>query len=356
MQKVQIFSVGTPKPGTAKAKRRYRVKWRVDGRGKTRSLKTRAEANRLKSRLEAAVREGDVFDVATGEPVSWSKSELTWFDWACEWLELKWPQWAGSTRKSCVEYLVAFTPFLTREGAPSAPAGMRSWLWSTGFNPPVDADDDDPYLVWLVRWSVPLVDIGPALLEDALHHGTLRLDGSPVMPTVARRRRNGLKSVLKVAVIRGLLNANPMDRVVWRIPTHETQVDVTVLPSVADIDELLDHVNSLSGGRRYAAFFACCGFAGMRPSEAAGLRRCDLTLPDDGWGMAILRGAITSPGARSKPGSSITISIRQVRLISASPVFFMGRRQLPGTVSTILELSEIAASKIWWRTRRSCKR
>ena len=98
MQKVQVFSVGTPKPGIAKAKRRYRVKWRVDGRGKTRSLKTRAEANRLKSRLEAAVRDGDVFDTATGEPVSWSKSQLSWFDWACEWLELKWPQWAGPYR------------------------------------------------------------------------------------------------------------------------------------------------------------------------------------------------------------------------------------------------------------------
>jgi hypothetical protein len=34
-QKVHIFSIGAPADGTPKDKRRYRVKWRVDGRDRT---------------------------------------------------------------------------------------------------------------------------------------------------------------------------------------------------------------------------------------------------------------------------------------------------------------------------------
>jgi integrase len=53
-----------------------------------------------------------------------------------------------------------------------------------------------------------------------------------------------------------------------------------------------------SPGARFAVFFAAIGFAGLRPSEAAGLRLVDVELPDVGWGAARLRGAIPSPGTR----------------------------------------------------------
>ena len=44
LQRVQVFSIATPPPDTPKDKRRYRVKWRVNGRDKTRAFKTRAQA------------------------------------------------------------------------------------------------------------------------------------------------------------------------------------------------------------------------------------------------------------------------------------------------------------------------
>lgn len=37
-------------------------------------------------------------------------------------------------------------------------------------------------------------------------------------------------------------------------------------------------------GRRLHAFFGCLYYAGLRPSEALGLRRGDCVLPADGWG------------------------------------------------------------------------
>ena len=65
-QKVQVFALGEPKNGTPKDKRRYRVKWRIDGRDKTRVYKTKGEAEHYRAALLKAVAEGQVFDVASG--------------------------------------------------------------------------------------------------------------------------------------------------------------------------------------------------------------------------------------------------------------------------------------------------
>ena len=115
-QRVQIFSIGLPQEGTPLGGRRYRVKWRVDGRDKTRSLKTKAEAERLQARLQMAAIEGEGFDLATGLPMSWVKQDVTWWEWSQEWLCLKWQQWAGHSRRSAVESLVAIAPLMARAG------------------------------------------------------------------------------------------------------------------------------------------------------------------------------------------------------------------------------------------------
>src|SRR5689334_22643578 len=88
-QKVQVFSLGKPRSGTG---RRHYVKWRVDGRDRTRSFKTRSEADRFRSSLVSAVRAGDLFDEATGEPVSWRDvvdEGPTWWEWSRDWVALK---------------------------------------------------------------------------------------------------------------------------------------------------------------------------------------------------------------------------------------------------------------------------
>ena len=84
LQRVQVFSIATPPPDTPKDKRRYRVKWRVNGRDKTRAFKTRAQADRLRSRLQVAANDGELFDIATGLPASWldRPPAPTWWSWS----------------------------------------------------------------------------------------------------------------------------------------------------------------------------------------------------------------------------------------------------------------------------------
>ena len=297
-QRVQVFGLGLPASGTPKEQRRYVVRWRVDGRDCKRRLKTRAEADRFRSQLLAAVAEGIRFDYATGLPVSWQTDTTTWWSWSCEWLALKWPRWAGSSRRSGVETLVSFTPHLLVPRAPAPPPGLTQWLREVGYNVGVERTQWSE-AVWLDRWSCPLAAIDPVALERALTAATTRADGRSNVASVVKRRRDLVNAVLRAAVRRQLLDSNPMDRVEWSAPRQSSQVDVSVLPTMADVDHLVAAVASLrSDGARYAAFFATLAYAGLRPSEAAALRVADLELPESGWGVARLRAATPAPGTR----------------------------------------------------------
>ena len=298
-QRVQVFSLGRPRAGVEREGRRHYVKWRVDGRDKTRSFKSRAEADRFRTRLASAAHDGTEFDEASGLPVTWLPSSVgpTWWSWSREWLALKWPQWSGHTRRTAVESLTALAPLLVRRGAPTIPDGLARWLREVGYRPGENAEGGEA--AWLQRWSVPLTAIDAALLEDVLASVSRRADGVSTVAAVARRRRNTLGAVLRSAVRRGVLDTNPMDRIEWRAPARSIAVDVATVPSPADVAAIVDAVaSSQSAGTRYAALFAAVGMAGMRPSEAIGLLVDDVDLPPHGWGTARLRGALTSPGTR----------------------------------------------------------
>ena len=271
---VQVFSITKPKAGVPRDRRRYLVKWRVAGRDKTRSFKTSVEAERLRAHLQMAVINGERFDMATGLPSTWLDQGDTWWSWSKAWLDVKWPQWAGHTRRSAVESLVAITPLMTRPGAPEPPANVAYWLRLHGYRPGPATGSAPP--AWLMQWSVPLPEIDPALLESVLLAVTTKRDGTQVSREVARRRRTALNAVLRAAVRRALIHDNPMDRVEWRAPSRSIEVDVSLLPSYDDVLAILDHVASLrTAGARYAAFLrhdwhrGHPTFGGHRP----GLRR-----------------------------------------------------------------------------------
>lgn len=333
-QRVQVFSLGLPASGTPKDERRYRVRWRIDGRDRMRRFKTRAEADRFRVQLQAAVVEGARFDQQSGLPESWQRSTDTWWSWSVEWLGLKWPQWAGHSRRSGVESLVSVTPHLIRPGASDAPAKLNGWLREVGYRPGFEVLPG-PELAWVERWSLPLDELAPAALEAALTAATTRRDGRAMAPSVILRRRNTVKSVLATAVRRGLILSNPMDRLEWRAPSRSVEVDISVLPSVVDVDAIVAQIAGLaSGGARFAAFFALIGLVGMRPSEVAGLQVADLTLPADGWGTARLRGAIPSPGSRYTD----TAGTRQAKGLKHRPTGAVRSVPLPPDVVVMLRL------------------
>lgn len=298
-QKVQVFGLRQSGTEKVKEKRRVYVRWRVDGRDRMRSFKTKAEAERLRALLQNAVIAGQLFDLESGMPADWASSGETWWTWSRQWLQLKWPGWSGNSRRSSVESLVSLTPFMVRSGAMRAPAELGSWLRREGFDVRGEPDPKSEMARWLDKSSIRLSELEPRVIEAALTRATTRVDGKAMSAEVIRRRRTTLNAVLKLAVRRGVLASNPMDKVEWRVPDRTLAVDISTVPSLNDIMAMVDFTKAgPMASRRYAALFACVGIAGMRPSEAMALRVEDLTLPHRGWGMATLRGATTSPGVR----------------------------------------------------------
>lgn len=301
-QRVHVFALGTPKPGTEKAKRRWVVRWRVEGRDRMRKFASRAQAERLRSELLVASSAGHDFDLATGLPAAWVEEDVSFLDWACQWLELKWPGWAGNTRRAAVEVMVAFVPHMIRSGAPQPPLSvrdLRAWLYAEALVPNVKVDSSTPVAKWFEKHSLALSEIGPVEVETALRGGLTRLNGKPVAASTAARRKNMLSSLFKAAVRRELMASNPVERIEWRNPMLSKRLDVATVPSVDDVRDLANLVWSLPrDGSRYAAVFDLMGFAGLRPSEVSGVEVNDLQLPNEGWGIVRLRRAVTNPGER----------------------------------------------------------
>ena len=105
----------------------------------------------------------------------------------------------------------------------------------------------------MARWSVPLVEIEPALLELVLDSITRRRDGLAVTASVARRRKNTMGQVLRAAHRRDHLRDNPMARIEWRSPSMDPTVDISTVASYADVLEISDLVSGTKGGARYSA-------------------------------------------------------------------------------------------------------
>ncbi len=176
VQKVQVFALGVPKADVAKEQRRWSVRWRIDGRDRIRKLKSKAQAERLRSQLLVAAGAAQPFDPATGLQAEWVRVDLSFFEWAQQWLESKWPTWAGNSRRAGVEVLVAFTPHLVYPDAPAPPvsdAELRSWLYNVAFDPNAEMDATPPLARWFDRYSLGLNEIGAGELEFALSRDLL---------------------------------------------------------------------------------------------------------------------------------------------------------------------------------------
>lgn len=115
--------------------------------------------------------------------------------------------------------------------------------------------------------------------------GPVTMAGRPAAATTVARKRAVFYNALKYAVReRKLLEANPIDQVDWKAPEKTDQVDRSVVANPAQVRQLLafvTYVGPLGGrGTRLRAMYACMYYGGLRPSEAAGLRRQDCELPD----------------------------------------------------------------------------
>ncbi|NRQ36639.1 tyrosine-type recombinase/integrase [Nonomuraea sp. NN258] len=287
---------------TDRATAAFIARWRVAGKAKSKSFRTKGLANAFLSDLRQAAKAGEEFDITTGLPVSMLDQESSgpsFLEFAQSYVLGRWRTLAGRTRETEAYALLSLIPALVTD-APRRPSDedLREVLrihalLPEGRRTPLTAAQATA-MNWLEKASVPMTDLGePAVLRTALNAISVTFAGKVAGANTIRRKRAILHHLLEHAVEQKIFSSNPLDQIKWTVPKAVTVVDPRTVVNPAQARQLLDAVAQVGRkrGPRLKALFACIYYAALRPEEAADLRRENCTLPESGWGLIILERA-----------------------------------------------------------------
>ncbi len=288
MQVVKIYGV-QDRRSTTQAKLPWVVRYTIDGRHRSKSFRTRIEADRYRGRLLQAVQDGSRFDESTGEPDAWQTplADLRVHEWARRWLDEQWQEWQPRTRTSAVEALARLVT-LAVSGNAVPPEELRVYLY-TALVPGSDAGWD----VTLERWMKNCLTLGELDREriaDMDRKLALKLDGTQMAANTANRIRIVARACIHSAIAAGAVSADvwpqrSKSRARRKVARTKRGVDIRTLPSPAVMAGAIDAiVTQQPGSKTYRVMTAVAYYAGLRPSEVVMLRVRSLDLPAGGWG------------------------------------------------------------------------
>ncbi|MEV7091818.1 integrase [Amycolatopsis sp. NPDC051045] len=288
---VRIWSIETIK---RVRKTTHRVRWIVAGEKFGEMFTEFALADSFRSKLMTAARKGEEFDTETGYPASLRRTQAetkTWFEFACEYMDMKWPDSSPKYRKSLVESLVAITTAMMREEYDGESATFRKAL-KVALNKNTREGGLTSELQHAINFakksSKTVGDLtSPEVLRSLLHALDMKLDGTRASTNTIRHRRTTLGNAIEYAVDeKKLLDSNPLDEVKVKkrkFTLHE--VDPTSVINPIQARKLLSAVaESGKPGPPLVAFFGLMYYAALRPEEALNLKKENLSIPESGWG------------------------------------------------------------------------
>jgi integrase len=131
------------------------------------------------------------------------------------------------------------------------------------------------------------------------------MDGKPAAAKTVARKRAVVYNALDLAVEQKLLGKNRIPDVKWMAPKQTQAIDKRVVINPTQAQKLLSAVEAQkvegqprrSAGPGLVAYFGSLYYAGLRPEEAAMLRKGDLAIPAEGWGELLLSEAAPIAGA-----------------------------------------------------------
>ena len=274
----------------------YTARWRVGTKTFRATFATAAAADAFRAELLTAQRKGEPFDIATGRPASWARREAVrnWYDFACEFVDSKWPHVSPHHRKNTAETLMLVTVALLK-AKPERPKEIRHVLRNFGFNSASReaAPANVAALLAWVRRNSPNLEVWDREATAATVFATLslNLDGTAASASTLYRHRAVLYNALGYAAKRKLISTNPLSEFKIRKDRAKatTAVDRRSLVNHAQAQKLLAAARTRrKNGAALHAFFATLYYAGLRPEEATQLHVEDLALPPadtaGGWG------------------------------------------------------------------------
>ncbi|MFE5682563.1 tyrosine-type recombinase/integrase [Streptomyces sp. NPDC056512] len=303
---IKVYKILTYK---GSRKTTYTVRWVVAGKRWREPFETVALAEGFRSELIQATGKGEAFVIATGLPVSHrSKSaSMSWYKFAVQYVDARWSQLGGNSRKNTAKTLTATTIALLRlQPAQFDPVAVRTALreWAFNANRRPDAPRDVVTILrWVERNSLPVSSWeDPEKVDDVLQAVDTRLDGKQAAAWSRKRHRRILNVVMKYAIRRRILRTNPLPKGKETTTTQTTNaVDKRCLINSGQAVALLGWIRRRPrGGKRLHAFFSTMYYCGPRPEEAVAMRVSDVNLPDadavDQWCELLIHTATPEVG------------------------------------------------------------
>ncbi|MGV9387403.1 tyrosine-type recombinase/integrase [Nonomuraea sp. NPDC003707] len=359
----------------------YVARWRVAGKERSKSFRTKGLASAFMSDLRQAAKAGQEFDVATGLPVSMLEPESSgpsFLEFAQAYVLRRWSMSAARTRETDAYALLSLIPALVADAPRRPSAGeLREVLRVHALLPDKRRANltsaQTAVLSWLERASLPLSALGEAnVLRAALASISVTFAGAPAGANTVRRKRAILHHLLEHAVEEKVFSSNPLDEIKWTVPKAVTAVDPRTVVNPAQAKQLLDAIPKVGRkrGPRLKALFACIYYAALRPEEAADLRQRNCTLPASGWGLIVLEKARpqgtkrwTNSGETHESRSLKHRADKETRDIPIPPVLVAMLREHIATYGTASDgrifttgtggtYSSSAHSYVWQEARR----
>lgn len=305
---VRFYPIETNERAKGKS---YTVRWKVARKKHSKTYKNYAVADDERSKLMAAHRKREPFDIETGIPVAWAAKAIdtNWFDFVVEYVDWKWPSASGNSRKNMAKALTATTIALLRKPVPEqfdpvdVRRALREYTFSNRRNDPVKPVPEDmrSILDWVKRNSSPMSAWEKTeIVEKVVAALGTRLDGRAAAASSVKRNDRIMNLVMIYAVRHGYLQRDPLPMGRSRTsPKVAESVDKRRLLSRDNVAAMLDWIGGRPRrGSLYRAFFATLYYAGLRPEEAVALRVGDATLPETGWGQFLIHEAQPEVGSQ----------------------------------------------------------
>lgn len=296
--KVRFWEI---RPGKAKTKRTWEVRWKVGNTERSETYANKEQAKNRLSDLRQAAKDGEAFDTETGLPDSMIEPEeekhRTWFESAQAYVLAYWPDAAAKTRDSLTDALATVTPVLVADDAGERPDTkvLRAALRTVAFVPEGRRADPSPAMAaalrWLERWSLPMPELTKSdVAQRGLTALGLRMDGQKAATNTYRRKRAVFYNALQYAVDLGEIEENPLTKIrskrkKGKKTSSVKRVDRRTLVNTRQGRELVTAVSYVgrTQGPNMRGLFACMYYGALRPEETAALRGedCDFLKGDD---------------------------------------------------------------------------